>query len=625
VTGGSSGTDSASSASLEGDSQSLHIFICYRREDTAAYAGRLNDALVERFGRNSVFMDIDTIEPGVDFNDEIDRAIGHCDVLIALIGPRWLAAASARGRRLDDPQDFVRVEIGHALDRNIRVIPTLVGGAEMPEIGDLPGDIVKLAKRNAVELTDKRFRTDLQALVEPLERIAQQKRDRALATMPITVPPPIGRDELPKIAPQQPHTPASPPVIVPRPAIPVGDKPIASPAMRGRKMLPLAAVLVLVALVIAGGSALALNRLTNSASSKPTNLLALPAGYGGTWRGTAHEFSPSVDFALIMTMGTGKIGSKVGTINRPSLGCQQDLILDKASTQSMTLTEQGYCNMAGAKIVASLSGAAMGWKEFQTDPSAGNPIATAVLDQASSGPIPGTSNLLAVPSSYAGTWKGTAHEINPSTDFAIIVTIQAGQIGSKVAKIDRPSLGCQQDLILDKATTQSMTLTEQGYCNMAGAKIVASLSGASMGWKEFQTDPSSENPIASSILSQAGSGPIPGTTDLLAVPDGYAGTWKGTAHEINPSTDFAIILTIQTGQVGTKVAHIDRPSLGCQQDLILDKSTTQSITLTEQGYCNMAGAKVVASLSGSSIDWKEFQTDPSSGNPIATATLSKTA
>jgi hypothetical protein len=87
MTGHSSGSDAMRFASHEGDPQSLRIFICYRREDTAANAGRLADALVERFGRNSVFMDVDTIEPGVDFNDEIDRAIGQCDVLIALIGP----------------------------------------------------------------------------------------------------------------------------------------------------------------------------------------------------------------------------------------------------------------------------------------------------------------------------------------------------------------------------------------------------------------------------------------------------------------------------------------------------------------------------------------------------------
>ncbi len=204
MTGDSSGIDTARSASYEGDVPPLRIFICYRREDTAANAGRLADALVERFGRNSVFMDVDTIEPGVDFNEEIDRAIGHCDVLIALIGPRWLEAANARGRRLDDPQDYVRVEIGHALDRNIRVIPALVGGAVMPEADELPGDLVKLAKRNAIELTDKRFRSDLQALVEPLERIVQQKRDSAHSTSPQVVTSSARHDDLKTIAARQP-------------------------------------------------------------------------------------------------------------------------------------------------------------------------------------------------------------------------------------------------------------------------------------------------------------------------------------------------------------------------------------------------------------------------------------
>ena len=504
MTGDSSGTDATRSASLEGDSQSLHIFICYRREDTAAYAGRLGDALVERFGRNSVFMDVDTIEAGVDFNDEIDRAIGHCDALIALIGPRWLEAASARGRRLDDPQDFVRVEIGHALDRNIRVIPTLVGGAQMPDAGDLPGDIAKLAKRNAVELTDKRFRTDLQSLVEPLERIAQQKRDRALATVPNTAPLPIGRDELQKIAPQQPHAPPALPVTGHPPTIPAAAKRIPNPALRGRKMLPLVALLVLVALVIAGGSVLALSRrgTNNSAASKPTNLLALPASYAGIWRGTAHEISPSADFAIIMTFQTGNIGTKIGTINRPTASCQQELTLDKATSQSITMTETGYCTLPGTKVVASLSGGTMDWKEFQTDPSSGNPIATATLTQASSGSIRGTSDLLAVPDGYLGTWKGTGHEISPSADFAITLTLQAGKIGTKVGTSDRPTASCQQDLTLDKATSQSITMTENGYCTLPGTKIVASLNGSSIDWKEFQGDPSSGNPVATATLTK---------------------------------------------------------------------------------------------------------------------------
>ncbi len=639
MTGDSSGTDAARFASLGGDSQSLRIFICYRREDTAANAGRLADALVERFGRNSVFMDVDTIEPGVDFNEEIDRAIGQCDVLIALIGPRWLEAASVRGRRLDDPQDFVRVEIGHALDRNIRVIPTLVGGASMPEADELPVDLVKLAKRNAVELTDKRFRSDMQALLEPLDRIAQQKRGAALPAAPVLAPQTAVHDEVEAVAAWQSTAPIAPLVAGGPESVSAAAKQLRNPPPKRRRMLPLVAVLVAVALLIAAAGVLARNRLAtnNAAASKPAVLLALPAGYEGTWRGTAHEFNPSSDFAVAMTMSGGKLGTKVGFIDRPSLGayCHQDLLLDKATAQSITLTENGgSCSVAqGTRLVASLSGASIGWSEFQADPSAGNPIATATLSQAGSGPVRGTSDLLAVPDGYAGTWRGSAHEINPTADFAIILTVQAGQIGTVVGHIDRPALGayCKQDLTLDKATAQSITLTENGgSCSVAqGTKIVASLSGATMGWNEYQGDPSSGNPIASATLSQGSSGAIPGTPDLLAVPDGYAGTWKGSAHEINPASDFAITMTIQTGQVGTVVGHIDRPSLGayCQQDLILDKATDQSITLTENGgSCSVAqGTKIVASLSGGSVDWNEYQGDPSSGNPIATATLATSA
>lgn len=168
------------------DEPSLDIFICYRHDDAAAHAGRLADALAERFGRNSVFMDVDTIEPGVDFTEAIDRAIGHCDVLIALIGPHWLDATNVGGRRLEDPQDLVRLEIEAALGRNIRVIPTLVGGARMPHADQLPGALARMAKRNAFELSDKRFRSELQALLEPLERIAQQKRE--------STPPPANKD-----------------------------------------------------------------------------------------------------------------------------------------------------------------------------------------------------------------------------------------------------------------------------------------------------------------------------------------------------------------------------------------------------------------------------------------------
>ena len=113
-----------------GGGPSGRIFISYRRGDTSATAGRLFDRLEGRFGVGSVFMDVDTIEPGLDFVEVIGGAVGSCDVLLALIGARWLGAVDEHGRRrLDDPDDFVVLEITTALERGIRVIPVLVDGA----------------------------------------------------------------------------------------------------------------------------------------------------------------------------------------------------------------------------------------------------------------------------------------------------------------------------------------------------------------------------------------------------------------------------------------------------------------------------------------------------------------
>lgn len=192
---------------LSGDRPALDIFLCYRRGDSAGHAGRLADALIDKFGPNSVFMDVDTIEPGVDFVEEIDRAVGHCDVLIALIGPQWLAAADAKGRRLDDPNDLVRLEIETALDRKIRVIPALIGGADMPNQEQLPGALANLARRNAVELSDRRFRSDVQLLFATLEKIAEQKTvtpARATPARPLGLgaPPLLHEGDYPPIAPQ---------------------------------------------------------------------------------------------------------------------------------------------------------------------------------------------------------------------------------------------------------------------------------------------------------------------------------------------------------------------------------------------------------------------------------------
>jgi hypothetical protein len=151
------------------------IFISYRREDTAGHAGRIFDRLRETFGRDKVFMDVAAIEPGVDFVEAIDRAVGSCDVLLVIIGKQWLSCHDAAGRnRLDDPKDFIRLETASALRRNIRVIPVLVQGATMPGEGDLPDDLKKLARRQAAEISDSHWDASFERLIETLQKLLSE-------------------------------------------------------------------------------------------------------------------------------------------------------------------------------------------------------------------------------------------------------------------------------------------------------------------------------------------------------------------------------------------------------------------------------------------------------------------
>ena len=146
------------------------IFVSYRREDTAYPAGWLYDRLAERFGSDQVFKDVDSIDPGDDFVEVITAAVGSCDVLLALIGDRWLTITDAAGsRRIDNAGDFVRLEIEAALARNIRVVPVLVGGARMPRADDLPASLATLARRQALELSPDRFASDLSRLLRVLD------------------------------------------------------------------------------------------------------------------------------------------------------------------------------------------------------------------------------------------------------------------------------------------------------------------------------------------------------------------------------------------------------------------------------------------------------------------------
>ena len=128
------------------------IFISYRRDDSAAHAGRLYDRLEGHFGQENVFMDVDAIQPGLDFVEVVQEAVGSCDALIAVIGKEWQRVVDGSGRRrLENPEDLVRLEIATALSRNIRVIPVLVQGAYSGR-----GAILLLVQRREVRITPAR-------------------------------------------------------------------------------------------------------------------------------------------------------------------------------------------------------------------------------------------------------------------------------------------------------------------------------------------------------------------------------------------------------------------------------------------------------------------------------------
>ena len=159
------------------------IFLSYRRDDTGGHTGRLYDKLVHQLGEERVFLDIDNVPIGVDFVDAIDQTLDECLVVVVMIGPRWLATPSADGsRRIDNVGDFHRLEIERALVRDLRIVPVLVGGASMPQQSELPISIRPLARRNAFELTDRRFGLDAAKLVEVLQSaLLEEERRQAIA------------------------------------------------------------------------------------------------------------------------------------------------------------------------------------------------------------------------------------------------------------------------------------------------------------------------------------------------------------------------------------------------------------------------------------------------------------
>jgi len=179
------------------------IFISYRRSDSAGESGRLSDDLIARFGSHHIFMDVDAIQPGIDFRKAIRENVGRCRLLLAVLGPDWLEAKGKDGqRRLDSENDYVRLEIATALGRDIPVVPVLVRGARMPKADQLPADIRELAYRNSVEVTHARWKSDVQVLGQALAPYLASYLDVAPAGLAAT--PQVGAETPSLSAPAAP-------------------------------------------------------------------------------------------------------------------------------------------------------------------------------------------------------------------------------------------------------------------------------------------------------------------------------------------------------------------------------------------------------------------------------------
>ncbi len=224
----------------------IKIFVCYRREDAAHQAGRLFDHLVAHFGDGNVFKDVDSMPLGRDFRQVLGEKVGECDVLLALVGDKWLTDSHPYGgRRLDDPTDFVRIEIETALGRDIPVIPLLVGQAPVPPAESLPSSLQGLAYRHGMSIRpDPDFRRDIERLVAGLSGMTPRPAPKK----------PDPRPREPNPPPRKPSPPPKEPDPVARPQRAAG-RPRAVGRALGAAFLSLAPLAVMAGLLDAAGAA----------------------------------------------------------------------------------------------------------------------------------------------------------------------------------------------------------------------------------------------------------------------------------------------------------------------------------------------------------------------------------
>ncbi|MEQ1848286.1 MAG: TIR domain-containing protein, partial [Nitrospira sp.] len=173
------------------------ILISYRREDSADVTGRIDDRLVQQFGRQAVFVDVDSIPFGVDFRKHLDAQVAKCDVFLAVIGPDWMGPKDSQGKtRLEDPRDFVRIEIESALTRQIPVIPILVRGASIPPAEQLPQSMQDLPYRHGLPVrSGPDFHNDMNRLIayltQQIRGLSEPQTEPAKESKPVPTEQPL--------------------------------------------------------------------------------------------------------------------------------------------------------------------------------------------------------------------------------------------------------------------------------------------------------------------------------------------------------------------------------------------------------------------------------------------------
>jgi hypothetical protein len=306
------------------------IFISYRRDDSEGEAGRLFDDLTREFGSNSVFMDVAGIRPGVDFVQAIEQNVADCGVLLAIIGPTWASIANASGqRRLDDPNDFVVLEIASALKREVPVIPVLVHAAKMPSQDQLPESLKSFSHRNSVELSHARWPSDVQLLIEALNSyVAPSKatvQEPVHATVPVQLPPP--------------HQPAT----------------TAPPDVKKSSVPWIAAIGGLVVIVAAIAIYLVMKQAP--ASQAQASQAPAPSSIVGTWKnaGGGRRAEDTISSLVISGSGSSLSMHAFGSCQPPPCdwGTQPAVVDGQAATATFNLADQA--GSADTNRVASVS------------------------------------------------------------------------------------------------------------------------------------------------------------------------------------------------------------------------------------------------------------------------------